>query len=179
MNKKLVKLSGISVVVVLMAVLFALPAQAEEEVFLSLTDVSCNATTDTLVGTIVADDADYELGIVVLMIENLNGTTDNTSYTPLYEGYFEDTFQYSFPEDVDPGDYILVNVKLTPNGSNEILAWDGANVQCTGVDVIDAQFKAPTRDVDPEPIDNIKAAPGSPDGGGGSVGQFPWQVSLR
>lgn len=152
------KVFGLSVLVSLLALAAVIPAQASDGISLVLSNVHCDADANTISGHIYANDGELELGVVQLDIRNMNGSTDNTTHTPLYTGEFNDNWGYMPPEDLDIGDHIEVTVRLEPNGSDEILARDGAIVVCEGFGAADDFQAVPGGEPTPE-IDDIQVRP--------------------
>lgn len=159
------KVFGVSLLVGALTLLAVIPAQADSA-YVELSNVSCDAANDSVSFSVVSDGGDYELPVLLSRFKNLDGTTDVTYATGLFEGYFEDNNTFQFEEDFDVGDMIMVSMTLESNDENdELLDSDVQFVRCEGAELV-APEPEPTREVDgfraPEAPQGIPLPPPPP-----------------
>jgi len=142
--KKTLSIFGMAAAFVLIALVKAAPAQADS-VYLDIFDVSCNADTDTISVSVIADAGPYELPVVLIRYQNLDGTLDREFATGLFYGYWEDTSNWHvLDEDLKPDDDIVVTARMDSNDGNHlILAWDAEQVECSGFQAPGGGYKTP------------------------------------
>lgn len=94
-------------------------------------NVSCDADNNSVTFHVIADAGNYELPVKITPIKNLDGVTDETYATRLFYSYFEAMPTFSYDEDFQVGDTIVISQTLESNDENdEILSVTVDVVEC-------------------------------------------------